>query len=171
MQLLMCAISHIIIYLTPYPSFFSDNAVYEKVLGNPLLHIVLSCFTAYAIANLVNAHLLTKWKLRLNGEKFWLRSIGSSVVSEILYSVIAITMMQLGKTPLNHIFYMALISCSTKVLYSVIFAYPANLLTNYIKRTTGVDVYETPTTFSPFRFFKSKASTLKTQIITDKMDI
>lgn len=156
MQLLFCFLSIAIIDFTPHPSFFTENDLYSNMFGNSLLHITISGFIAYAIANLVNAYIITRWKVLLKGKKFWLRSIGSSIFSEILYSSIAIVMMEIGRISLEEVIKVIIISCSIKILYSIIFAFPANVLTNYIKTSTGIDVYDLPKKFTPLRYFKAK---------------
>jgi queuosine precursor transporter len=140
----------------PYPSFFKQEAAYVSILGGSLLWVDITGFASYIIANLVNSYILTRWKILLKGRRFWLRSIGSSLFSEALYSFLAIFMMELQSMPLHHIIKVVLISYSIKALYSAVFAGPANLLVNYIKKTTGVDVYDFPKKFTPFKYLKTQ---------------
>lgn len=141
--------------ITPYPSFFKQQAAYHYILGPSLLRIDLSGFTAYIIANLVNSYILTRWKILLKGRLFWLRSLGSSIFSEALYSFLAIIMMEIKSIPMHYVFKIILISYLIKVTYTLIFAAPANLLVNHIKKTTGIDVYDFPKNLTPFKYFKS----------------
>lgn len=136
----------------PSPSFFTHRADYSYILGTSLFRINLSGFIAYITANLVNSYILTRWKVLLKGRKFWLRSLGSSTFSELLYSFLAILLMEIQSIPLNDVFKVILISTSIKATYSIIFAGPANLLVNYIKRATGIDVYDFPKNFTPTKF-------------------
>lgn len=116
------------------------------------MRIDISGFAAYIIANLVNSYILTRWKILLKGRRFWLRSLGSSTFSEALYSLLAIILMEIQSIPLSNILKLALISYLIKATYSVIFAGPANLLVNYIKKLTGIDVYDFPKNFTPFKY-------------------
>lgn len=141
-----------IVLLTPHPSFFKEQAAYAHILGPSLLRIDISGFAAYIIANLVNSYILTRWKILLKGRRFWLRSLGSSTFSEALYSLLAIILMEIQSIPLSNILKLALISYLIKATYSVIFAGPANLLVNYIKKLTGIDVYDFPKNFTPFKY-------------------
>lgn len=146
-QLVLCA---------PSPSFFKEQGTYEHVLGLSLLRINISGFIAYIIANLVNSYLLSRWKVLLKGRYFWLRSLGSSTISEALYSFIAIIMMELASIPLKNILQVAAISFTIKALYSIVFAGPANILVNYLKNLTGIDVYDFPKKFTPFKYLDEK---------------
>jgi queuosine precursor transporter len=153
-QILFTLICQIVV-VAPYPDFFKQNGVYSAILGSDLLRISLSGFAAYVIANLVNSYILTRWKVLLKGRHFWLRSLGSSTFSEALYSFMAILMMELKLIPLHQILQLAIISYTIKASYSVIFAGPANLLVNWIKNFTGIDVYDFPKTFTPFQYLKN----------------
>lgn len=144
-----------IVLLTPSPSFFQHQESYNYVLGLSLFRINISGFIAYIFANLANSYILTRWKVLLKGRHFWLRSIGSSIFSEILYSFVAILMMQFASIPLTDILKVAAISFSIKAIYSFVLACPANILVNYIKRITGIDVYDFPKKFTPFKYSES----------------
>src|SRR3990167_8542287 len=145
----------------PYPVFFKNYYVYSFVF-NQLLYIVISSFVAFIISNLINIHIITRWKILLKGRYFWLRSLGSSTIAEALYSAIAILMMEIGSISSANIWRVILMSYLIKVTYSVVFAAPGNLLVNYIKNSTGIDVYEQSASFNPFA--KDKNELLQTEI-------
>lgn len=137
----------------PYPSFFNETA-YATVLGWSLMRINISGFFAYISANLVNSYILSRWKVLLKGRYFWLRSLGSSTISEVLYSFIAILMMEFASISLKSILQVAVISFSIKVLYSIVLVGPVSILVNYLKKLTGIDVYDFPQQFTPFKYIK-----------------
>lgn len=139
----------------PHPSFIQDQSAYSTVLGLSLLRINISGFIAYIAANLVNAYILAHWKILLKGRYFWLRSLGSSTFAEALYSFIAIVMMELASIPLKSIMHVVVISFAIKAIYSIIFAGPSNMLVNYLKKSTGIDVYDFPKKFTPFKYSKN----------------
>ena len=141
--------------LTPHPNFFQEQASYNYVLGLSLLRISVSGFVAYIVANLANSYILSRWKVLLKGRYFWLRSLGASTFSEALYSLLAILMMEIGSIPNNRILQVVAISFSIKVLYSIVLAGPANLLVNYLKGITGIDVYDFSNKFTPFKYAKN----------------
>ena len=149
--ILICQLS----VIATYPSIFKVQAAYAYILGPSLLRIDLSGFIAYIVANLINSYILTRWKILLKGRKFWLRSLGSSTFSEALYSFLAILLMELKSIPLNNVLKVIIISYLIKASYSLIFAGPANLLVNYIKKITGIDVYDFPKSFTPFKYLNT----------------
>lgn len=141
-----------VIVIAPHPTFFKQQEIYAYILGHSLLRISISGFIAYITANLVNSYIITRWKVLLKGRHFWLRSLGSSTFSEALYSFMAILMMELNSIPLHNIIQVATISYLIKTTYSLVFAGPANIVVNYIKKITGIDVYDFPKTFTPFKY-------------------
>lgn len=145
-----------LVLISPHPSFFKEQHSYDYVLGLSLLRINISGFIAYILANLANSYILTRWKILLKGKYFWLRSLGSSTFSEALYSFIAIVMMELSSIPLSNILKVVTISFSIKALYSLIFAAPSSFLVAYLKNLTGIDVYDFPKRFTPFKYSQNQ---------------
>ena len=138
--------------MAPHPSLFKEQSAYSHVLGSSLFYINISGFIAYIIANLANSYLLSRWKVLLKGRYFWLRSLGSSTFSEALYSLIAIFMMEISAIPLHSILKVVAISFSIKAIYSIVFAGPASFIVGYLKRLTGMDIYDFPKKFTPFKY-------------------
>lgn len=136
----------------PHPDFFINNSTYSDILGWPLLRIHGSGCVAYILAILINARILTHWKVLLKGRKFWLRSLGSCTISEALYSFVAIMLMELQSIPLHNIFKVIVISYSIKMIYNLVFMIPAQWLVHYIRSRTGIDVYDFNKKFTPVQF-------------------
>jgi uncharacterized integral membrane protein (TIGR00697 family) len=144
-----------LVLMTPHPSFFKEQGAYNYVLGLSLLRINISGFIAYIVANLTNSYVLSRWKILLKGRDFWLRSLGSSTFSEALYSFVAILMMEISSIPLHNIMQVVAISFSIKAIYSILLAAPASFLVNYLKNLTGIDIYDFPQEFTPFKYTKT----------------
>ncbi len=147
-QTLFAIICKLVIH-SPTPTFFKNYQTYINVF-DPLLYIDISSFVAFMISGLVNIYIITKWKRVTCGRYFWLRSLGSSTIAEALYSAIAIIMMEIDSIPIGNMYKVILLSYLIKVIYSIIFAAPANALVNYIKQTTGITGYNLSEDFNPF---------------------
>lgn len=131
----------------PYPSILKHHDFYFYILGPSLLWIDITGFISYMLANLTNSYLLTKWKVLLKGKKFWLRSFCSSTLSEALYSVLAILMMEFNKVTEINIMKIILLSYLIKLIYSVIFLIPSCWFVNLMKEYADLDIYELPSDF------------------------
>lgn len=141
-----------IVVIAPYPSHFKMETAYKYILGNSLLRIDIGGFIAYVTANLINSYILTRWKVLLKGKYFWLRSLGSSTFSEAIYSFIAILIIEINSIPMKGLLKITLVAYLIKVAFNLIFASPATLLVNYIKKCTRIDVYDFPPKFTPFQY-------------------
>lgn len=148
-------ICQLVLYM-PHPNFFKYNEIYNKLLGSSLLRIDISGFTAYVIANLINAYILTRWKKLLMGKYFWLRSFGSSAFSAGIYSLIAIILMEINLVSFNYVIKIVLLSYFIKIIWIIILAYPCNILVYFLKKFTGLDIYGLSNLFVPKRVFDGK---------------
>ncbi|MBV8802445.1 MAG: queuosine precursor transporter [Gammaproteobacteria bacterium] len=128
--------STICILLTrlPHPLFWHGEAAFQTVLGE-MWRVSLAVLFSFFISGIINIKLISKWKLLLNGKYFWLRSIGASGLSEILYSVFATTIIQYGKLNLSVIFSIIIASASLKLIYAIILALPAQIIAFLIKKS------------------------------------
>jgi uncharacterized integral membrane protein (TIGR00697 family) len=154
-QTLFAIASELVIH-APYPPFFKDQNAFSSVFES-LLYIDISSFVAFMIGGILNAYAITRWKILLNGRHFWLRSLGASTVSEAVYSLLAILMMELGSIPLENIYKIILISYLIKISYSIVLAGPANILVYFIKKSSKIDIYDISSKESFFqKFFVNK---------------
>lgn len=145
-----------IVLLMPCPNFFREQNAYYLILGPQLFRIHMSGFVAFVSANLLNSYILSRWKILLKGKYFWLRSVGSSVFSEAFYTIVAISLMELYSIPLKNILIVTMLSFLIKVSYSILFSFPADYLVNYLKKTTGIDIYDVDNDFTPFKIINIK---------------
>lgn len=84
----------------------------------------------------------------LSGRMFWLRSLGASTISEALYSGIAILMIGFGSLPFLSMLHIIILTYLIKVGYSILCAYPGNMLANYLKESFKLDMYDFNKRFS-----------------------
>lgn len=132
----------------PAPDLSVGNKMaYDVVLGS-LWWTTISSLMAYLIAGYININIITRWKVMVQGRYFWLRSMGASGVSEAIYTIIAVAMIQIGH-PLTYIIKIIAASFLLKIIYIVILSWPANLLVLHIKKVTGLDAYDS-IEFNPF---------------------
>ena len=87
----------------------------------------------------MNIYLLVKWKALLNGKYFWLRSMGSSIIGEIIYSILAVFLIAYHIYPSEDIVSMTLWACGLKALYTIIFAGPFNFIAFLLRKYEDID--------------------------------
>ena len=98
-----------------------------------LLRVDISGVFAYFLASIINIKLITKWKFMLCGRYFWLRSIGASTIAEACYSGIAILLIGAGVYSFSAMLMVILLSYAIKFIFSLVFAYPANMIVSVVQ--------------------------------------
>jgi uncharacterized integral membrane protein (TIGR00697 family) len=136
-QLLLSIICYFLIKLHS-PTSFEHQASFDLILGH-LPRITFANLISILIAGYINIYLLTKWKALLNGKHFWLRSIGSSIVGEIIYSTLAVFLIAYHIYPNEEILLMILWSSCLKAIYTIIFSGPLNFVAFLLRKYETVD--------------------------------
>jgi uncharacterized integral membrane protein (TIGR00697 family) len=120
------------------------NAAYNAILGGISYGgIVLASLTAYLAGELSNAKVLSKIKVLMKGRMLWVRTIGSSLVGQLLDTLIFVFIASLTGVFAWEIFWSLVITnyifkCSFEVLATP-FTYWA---CSFLKKKEGVDVFD-----------------------------
>jgi hypothetical protein len=126
---------------------------FDKVLGGVSTGaIVLASLLAYLAGSFSNSFVLAKLKVITSGRWLWVRTIGSTLVGELIDSTVFVLVASaLGVFPwaaalsiivANYIFKVSIEILFTPVTYRVVAA---------LKRAENVDYYDVNTDFNPFR--------------------
>jgi hypothetical protein len=119
------------------------------VLGN-----VFRFFIANSIGILVgitiNGYLIAKWKRMMNGKHFWLRSIGSSAIGELITSIIADIIAFAGTTSTMGVVKLMVGIFIIKLIYSILLAIPNSIIVMHLKIKEGFNLQENISVFNPF---------------------
>jgi queuosine precursor transporter len=125
----------------PSPDFWTGQSAYDFIT-KPLLRITFSAFAAYMISGYLNIYLITKWKILTKGKYFWLRSMGASIIGEAIFTIIAVSMIEFHKAPLDIIIKIILTSYTIKIICSTFFSVPAAIIAQWIKKIDMVNSLE-----------------------------
>ena len=104
----------------------------------PQLRIAFGYMVATTAGTLLNAYMIVRWKALVHGRHFWLRSIGSTLVGEAVFTVLVSVIF------LFHIFsnfYMVKIMLSlyiVKVVYACFAAGPISIIAAWLKNAEGL---------------------------------
>ncbi len=148
-KLVLVIVSYLIISL-PSPPEWNHQASYDLIIGN-LPKIYGYSILGMTASWMLNAFVLTRWKYIVQGKYFWLRSITTSGAGEIIFSIISVSLTLLGVVPIHDIPSIVIWSFSLKIIFTVIFAYPAALVVNWLKHKEGIDVYDNKFGLNPFK--------------------
>jgi len=148
-QFIFATVCWLVIRL-PSPAYWHGQEGYELVCGH-LLRIAIFQLIGITIAWNINARLLSKWKVLLRGRFFWLRSIGSSGIGLIIFSIISVFPAIYGMFPLHEVISIVAWSCALKFIFTILLAGPSNLVVIFLKAYEGVDEYSHSLRFNPFK--------------------
>ena len=134
-----------------WQDYAGDNA-YQTILGGMSSGgIVLASLAAYWLGEFSNSFILAKMKVLTNGRWLWTRTIGSTIIGELVDTVIFVAVASafgvfpwslfLTLTVANYVFKVSMEAIMTPVTYAVVGA---------LNRAEHEYVYDRETNFNPF---------------------
>ena len=132
----------------PAASFWDGQEAYERILG-ATPRILGASFLAYLVGEFANAVVLAKMKVATEGRWLWARTIGSTLVGQGLDSTIFITLAFAGAIPLEALVAAIVTQWLVKSAYEAAATPLTYAVVGYLKRSEGLDTYDSDTRFSP----------------------
>jgi uncharacterized integral membrane protein (TIGR00697 family) len=131
---------------------YAGDAAYAAILGGMSSGgIVLGSLAGFWSGEFTNSFTLAKMKILTNGRWLWMRTIGSTLVGELVDSSVFVTVACLFRVfpwslfaslvLTNYLFKCAVEAAMTPVTYVVV---------NRLKKSEGEDFYDRGTDFNPF---------------------
>lgn len=154
-SLVLAALFFYIISILPgeatWQDYAGDNA-YQAILGSMSSGgIVLGSLAGFLLGEFTNSFTLAKMKIRTNGRWLWARTIGSTLIGELVDTVAFVAVASaLGVFPwslfltltiTNYLFKVAVEAGMTPLTYLTVGA---------LKKSEGEDYYDRETNFNPF---------------------
>ena len=137
------------IAILPAPEGWPHQAGYQYVLGNVFRFFVANSL-GIIIGITLNSYLIAKWKRMMNGKHFWLRSIASTAIGELITSIIADIIAFYGTTSSWGIINLMIGIYAVKLFYSVILSLPNSLIVTHLKLKEGINLEEDRFKINPF---------------------
>ncbi|MEW6277515.1 MAG: queuosine precursor transporter [Candidatus Eremiobacterota bacterium] len=112
--------------------------------------LALAGLAGYFWGEFANSYVLARMKVASQGRHLWMRTIGSTVVGELVDTLLFCTVAFAGiLSPLTILNY-TLTGYLYKTAVEVIFTPVTYAVVGFLKRAEGVDVYDRDTDFNPF---------------------
>jgi uncharacterized integral membrane protein (TIGR00697 family) len=146
-SVIMTAFGLFAIWLPPAPEF-RDQAAFETIFGVVPRNVAGSLLAFWA-GEFANSFTVAKMKVWTNGKYLWTRTMGSTVVGQLVDTSIVIFFIFWGQ-PLGVMFRLIVSGYLFKVIYEVMATPLTYLAVNYLKREEGVDHFDRATNFNPF---------------------
>jgi queuosine precursor transporter len=131
---------------------YAGDAAYSAILGGMSSGgIVLASLTAYWLGEFSNSFVLAKMKILTAGRWLWTRTIGSTLVGELIDSVVFIAVASLfGIFPWSLFVTLALTNYLFKTATEVLLTPLTYAIVKFLKRAEDEDYYDRDTDFNPF---------------------
>jgi uncharacterized integral membrane protein (TIGR00697 family) len=143
--------------LPPEPGWEArgGSAAYEAVLGGMSAGgIVLASLLGYLSGEFANSVVLSRMKVLMKGRRLWARTIGSTLVGELLDSAVFVLVASLtGVFPRELFVTLVLTNYIIKCLIEVLMTPLTYLAVRRLKQAEGADVYDLGVRYSPFPGF------------------
>jgi uncharacterized integral membrane protein (TIGR00697 family) len=146
---LLMSIVFIIVGKLPASPDWPNQQAYDAILGlTP--RIVIASGLAYLFGSFSNSIILAKMKIWTKGKMLWLRTIGSTIVGELVDSTFFIIIAFAGVLPTSLLVTLILSNYIFKTLVEVVFTPATYRVIKLLKKAEGQDHYDTGTNFNPF---------------------
>lgn len=125
-----------------------DQRAYQRVLGyTPRL--LGASFAAYLAGEFSNAFVLAKMKVLTRGRWLFSRTIGSTLVGQLLDSAVFISLAFAGTIPGADLLRLVVTQWLAKVAYETLATPLTYAVVSFLKRREGLDTYDYSTRFNP----------------------
>lgn len=123
---------------------------YNHVLGS-LWRSLSSEMLGVLAGAFINSAIISKWKIITKGKHFWLRSICSSAIGELIMLFISVPLALYGTLNIKEITTLIAYAYSYKIVFAIIISGPANYLSNLLKAKENIDIYDYNVSYNPFK--------------------
>ncbi|MDO8954346.1 MAG: queuosine precursor transporter [Gammaproteobacteria bacterium] len=137
----------------PYASFANYGNDFNLILGS-MLRFTVGGIIGNIVSSFLNIYLISKWKILVNGRAFWLRSIVSTALSELVIIGFAVMIGFTSRMSIEMAFKMIAWAYILEIFYAFIFVWPAWWLSLYLKKAENIDSYDYGVNYNPFHFAK-----------------
>ena len=149
-NLLAVMVIAVAVQLPPAPSF-KNQAAYALVLGSAP-RLMAASFIAYLGGGFINAYVMAKLKIKTEGRQLWFRTIGSTVIAQIVDTGLFMFIAFFGVFPWHDVLVAILCEWLAKCALEA-FATPLTYaVVGFLKRQEGIDHYDRATDFRPFKY-------------------
>lgn len=138
----------VIVSLPPSADFRNQQAVETIFGGTP--RIALASLIAFFCGEFCNSYTLAKMKVLTKGKALWSRTIGSTVVGELVDSIIFYPLAFFGTWETSTIVLVMTHNYLLKVLWEALCTPATYRVIAFLKRVEREDYYDIKTKFTPF---------------------
>jgi len=145
----LMSLTFYVIGALPSANGWDNQTAYLAILGQTP-RIVAASLAAYFVGEFSNSFILAKMKILTKGKWLWMRTIGSTLVGELLDSLIFVSIAFIGVLPRELILELIVANYLFKTSIEIVFTPATYLIVGFLKKREKEDYYDRKTNFSPF---------------------
>ena len=149
--MLLSIICFTLVGAMPPAAEYTNQAAFEAVLGF-FPRIVTASLTAFLVGSFINSYVLARLKVKTNGQKLWLRLIGSTIFGTGLDTIIFCLIAFGGEISTVAMINYIIVGFCFKLLVEIVCLPITYRVVAFLKRRESSDTYDQQTDFSPFKF-------------------
>lgn len=146
---ILMAVSFMIVGRVPAATGWQNQEAYNVILGW-VPRIVIASICAYWVGSFANSFVLAKIKILTKGKKLWVRTIGSTIIGELLDTVLFCVIAFYGQLPPKLLLAVIISNYLLKVGIEIFFTPITYKVVKLLKKYEAVDIYDYHTRFTPF---------------------
>lgn len=117
----------------PAPNYWDNTAAFNQVLDH-ILRFTNAGAIGYLTSAFLNIYLFNRWKYKMHGKSFWIRSLMASSLSEGVATFVAGIITFFGMIPIEKIIQVMTNALCFKLVYGFLIVWPASFLAFVLKR-------------------------------------
>jgi len=145
---LLAVMGLVTVWLPPAPGWEGQDAFAKVFQFVP--RMIAASLIAFWCGEFTNSFVMAKMKLWTHGRYLWTRTVGSTVAGQAVDTAVVMVLAFGGSLTAGLIANLILSGYLGKVLYEVAATPVTYRIVNFLKRTEGVDTFDTNTDFNPF---------------------
>ena len=146
----LAAVVYTLVGWMPPAEDWTGQEAYTTILGQ-VPRFAIAGLIAFWAGEFCNSFVLARLKVLMRGRQLWSRTIGSTVVGQVVDTAIFVLIGFWGVLPPAGLWELIQFGVVFKVLYEALATPLTYAIVNFLKRAEGVDVYDVTTDFNPFR--------------------
>jgi queuosine precursor transporter len=146
--------AQILLHLPASSRVVSESAY--QMLFSHSFSIIIGYSLGFAVGDFLNAAIVSKLGILARGRFFAFRSIASSAIGQIIFSVVVSSTIYTSQLSNTMLFRQFLSTICAKLIIIMLLAYPSSIVVYMLRKFEGIDVSINSFSFNPFEIkFKS----------------
>ena len=145
----LMSIIFVIVQFLPSAEGWNNQIAYESILGF-IPRIVIASLIAYLAGEFSNSITLSKLKIKTKGKWLWLRTISSTLIGQMVDTLLFCIIAFLGVFPTDMLIAIILSNYLFKCGLEILFTPLTYKVVHFLKKKEGIDHYDYKTSYNPF---------------------